>query len=458
MFYVRAGWSYGKSLDPLPRSAPTLYNFENRLADSLVAHRLSLKIEPPKGLLDLPDPYDPNANQDYRFSSESLHDLSLYKGKLYAYFGPAPAILLYIPFRALRVGDVSPTLATLIFCAVGFLFSLALFRLLVRWCYGSVPVWMHCVAIFTLGLGVPGAWMIYIGRDYEAVTGCAYMLLFAGAYFLARGILVDSRRLFLALGSGALGLAVAARPTMLFACFFVLVAAILVLRAGFDHRRRNALLTAVIAPMAAIGLLIALYNYARFDSIFEFGQSYQLAGFNPRTYEFGRLSYLPKGIYYYLFSPGRLTHDYPYLFLRKSTLDVPTLLQNRGYHNEPVAGIFTNMPAAAAGYLLLATRLKRVAQQYSKILVAMVALLVPAAGVLLSVSYRIRGTSMRYAFDFAPLIVMGSLLAWVAWNRSSPRPRWLAWLGNGFFLATLLATIAFSVAITLTPCRDTGAC
>jgi hypothetical protein len=455
-FYIRAGWSYGKSLNPLPSSAPILYNFENLVADSLVAHQLSLKVEPPKGLLRLDDPYDPRTNGDYR--ANGLHDLSLYKGKLYAYFGPAPAILLYIPFRMLRVGDLSPTLATLVFCAVGFLFSLALFRLLVRWCYGSIPIWMHGVAVFALGLGIPSAWMIYIGRDYEATTACAYMLLFAGAYFLARGILVGSSRFSLALGSGALGIAVAARPTMLVGSFFVLVAVILVVRAGLDYGHRNALLTAIIAPYVAIGLLIALYNYVRFDSILEFGQSYQLAGFNPRTYQFGRLSYLPKGIYYYLFSPGRATDTYPYLFLRKSTLDIPTLLQNRGYHNEPVAGIFTNMPAAAAGYLLLATRLKPVVQQFPKTLATLFALLVPAAAVLLSVSHRIRGTSMRYAFDFAPLIVMGSLLAWVAWNRSSPRPRWLAWLGNGFFLAALAATIAFSVAITLTPCQGTGSC
>jgi hypothetical protein len=458
MVYVRAAWSYGKSLGPRPVSAPALFNFENRLSDALIAHQLSLKIETPKGLLRLRDPYDPRANSEYRLLNGQLHDLSLYKGRVYAYFGPAPAILLYIPFRALRVGELSPTLATLIFCALGFLFSLALFRFLVRWCCGPIPVWVQCVAVFTLGLGVPTAWMIYIGRDYESTIACAYMLLFAGAYLLARGILVGSTRLYLALGSGALGLAVAARPTMVVACLFVLVAAVLVLRARFDHRRRNAYLAAVITPYVAIGALIALYNYARFDSIFEFGQTYQLAGFNARAYQYGSLSYLPKGIYYYLFSPGRVMNEYPYVFLRATTLDEPTLLQNRGYHNEPVAGLLTNMPAAAAGYLVLATGLRRVTRRFPKVLPTLVALLVPAAVVLLLMSYQYRGTTMRYELDFAPLIVMGSLLAWVAWTRSLPRPRWRAWLGNGFFLATLIATILFSLAITLTPCQGTGSC
>jgi hypothetical protein len=457
MLYVRAGWSYGKSLTPVPNSAPPLYNFENRVADALIAHQLSLKIEPPKGLLRLHDPYDPTMNGEYRFAN-GIHDLSLYKGKLYAYFGPAPAILLYIPFRALRVGDLSPTLATLIFTALGFIFSVALFRLLVRWCYGDIPPWMQCVAVFTLGLGVPAAWMIYIGRDYEATIACAYMLLFAGAYLLARGTLVGSSRTFLALGSGVLGLAVAARPTMAVGSFFVLVAAILVLRARFDSHRRNALLTAVIAPYAAIGVLIALYNYARFDSIFQFGQTYQLAGFNSRTYQYGSISYLPKGIFYYLFSPGRIVDTYPYLFLRKSTLEITALLQNRGYQNEPVAGLFTNMPVAAAGYLVLATGVRSAVRRFPKMLPTLATLLVPAVGALLLLSYQYRGTTMRYELDFAPLIVMGSLFAWVAWNKGSSRPQWFAWLGNGFFLAAMAASIAFNLAITFTPCQGTGSC
>jgi len=419
--------------------------------------QLNLKVQPPTGLLQLDDPYDPRANVDYR-AGDQLHDLSLYKGKLYSYFGPAPAILLYIPFRALRVGDISPTLATLIFCTLGFLFSLALFRLLARWCLGTIPVWMQCVAVFVLGLGVPTAWMIYIGRDYEATIACAYMLLFGGAYLLARGILIRSSGTFVALGSAALGLAVAARPTMVVAGFFLVVAAILVVRARFDSGRRNTLLAAIIAPYVAIGALIAVYNFARFDSIFEFGQSYQLAGFNPRTYDYGSFSYLPKGLFYYLFSRARVMNEYPYLFLRTSELDPSGILQNRGYYNEPVAGLFTNMPAAAAGYLLLATGLRRAGRFFPRIPATLGVLLVPALGAVLLTSYQFRGTTMRYELDFAPLIVLGSLLGWIAWNKSSTHPKWVAWLGNGFFLAALTATIAFSLAITLTPCQGTGSC
>lgn len=455
-FYLRAGWSYGKSLSPQANPVPVAANFENQVANALLAGQLSLKVEPPSGLLQLRDPYDPNANGLYR--GQGLHDYSLYKGTLYSYFGPAPAVLLYIPFRALRVGALSPTLATLVFSALGFLFSLALFRLLARWAFGNIPVWMHCVAVFTLGLGVPVAWLIYIGRDYEATIACGYMLVFLGLYLLARGIVVGSNPVFLALGSGALGLAVGARPDTIIAGVFVLVAAVLVVRAGMEAGRRNTMLVAVLAPYVLIGVLIAAYNYLRFDSITEFGLSYQLAGFNPRKYQFGSVTFLLKGAYYYLLSPGRIMGDYPFLFLRKSTLDVPKLLRNEGFHNEPVAGLFTNMPAAAVGYLLLVTGVKRVTRLFPKVLPTLGVLVAPAIVILMAISYQFRGTTMRYEIDFAPLIVLGALFAWVAWNRSSQGQQWQRWIGNALFLSALAATIAFSTAITLTPCAGTGSC
>ena len=147
--YARAAVSYGKPL--APNHAPLYGNFQNPIADALLSHQLSLKIEPPRDLLRLHDPYDPITNVQFR--DTGLHDLSLYKGRLYAYFGPAPAILLYIPFRIFQVGALSPAIATLIFAALGFVFSIALFRQLVRWCCGTIPVWMQGVAVFTLGLG-----------------------------------------------------------------------------------------------------------------------------------------------------------------------------------------------------------------------------------------------------------------------------------------------------------------
>ena len=112
-FYVRCGWTDGKQLDP----APDRLDFQNRQTDAILAGQLNLKVDVPPELLALPDPQDPVANAPYR--SQGLHDLSLYDGRIYAYFGIALVLLPYLPFRILDVGDLSPTLACLIFCSLG---------------------------------------------------------------------------------------------------------------------------------------------------------------------------------------------------------------------------------------------------------------------------------------------------------------------------------------------------
>src|SRR4051794_37275266 len=50
-------------------------NYYGLIADALRHGQLSLRIQPPQGLLDLPNPYDPQANGPFQ---GGLHDLSLY--------------------------------------------------------------------------------------------------------------------------------------------------------------------------------------------------------------------------------------------------------------------------------------------------------------------------------------------------------------------------------------------
>jgi hypothetical protein len=56
----------------------------------------------------LPDPYDSVANGPYR-----LHDASFYKGRYYLYFGPVPAVVLFLPFSLLGIGNITEALRSL---------------------------------------------------------------------------------------------------------------------------------------------------------------------------------------------------------------------------------------------------------------------------------------------------------------------------------------------------------
>jgi hypothetical protein len=460
--YLRSALSYEKSLDPEPHGTGPVSadgrpspepDFHNLIADALVRGQAHLTVEPPRELLRLKDPYDPNANAQ-SVVGQRLIDLSLYKGKLYAYFGPAPAILLFIPFRLLRVGDLSPTLAGLVFSVSGFAFSVLLFKKLARYFFGKIPLWMECFSILALGLAVPVPYVIYVGRGYEVAIACGYFLLFAGLYCLASGLLSRELRgtALLALGSAALAAAVAARPNLIFAALFVALAVYIVSRnLQNESRDRGVRIAALVGPYVIIGILIALYNVIRFDSVTEFGSGYQLARYNPREYAFYQLWYIPHGLYYYLVAPVRLLGNYPYVYLLKF-VPYSQAQSNDVYAIEPVAGVLTNIPLAALGLVMVVTQFRGLARRCRPALFAIVSGLVVAAGIVVGTSFTFRGATMRYTLDFAPLLLVSGLLAWAFWSTGRAPRGARFWFVQGIWVLALAASVLFNLAITLTPC------
>jgi len=454
--YLRSAWSYGKNLNPVPVS----HDFQNLIADAFLAGQTNLRLPTPKLLKTLKNPYDANANAPIRVAGPGLQDLSYYKGKLYAYFGPAPAVLLFIPFRALSVGELSPTLACLIFVAVGFVFSLLLFQLLVRKFFGSIALWMECLAVFALGLAVPAAFIIYVGRAYEVSIACGYAELFLGLYFLARGLWSgrEPKLPSLALASLFLGGAVAARVSYLAAGLFVVAAAVVLLRRYRVHELRRPVGTAIalLAPYLAIGVLLALYNYVRFGSISEFGTSYQLLGVDVTKYPYNQLWYVPHGMYFFLLSPARYLGSFPFIFLRESTFSAETYL--RAYENEPVAGILTNMPVITAGLVMAAASARRIWRDRDPIGIVIALFLVVPLLMMTITTYALKGTTMRYELDWAPLLLLAGLAGWILWSRAVRGRSWLFWTSQIVIVVTLASSILFNLAITATPCRGKGIC
>ena len=109
---------------------------------------------------------------------------------------------------------------------------------------------------------------------YEVAISCGYaltMLALAGA---VGGVPPAERRgRWLAAASLAYGLAVGARPNLLFGAVILLVP---VAQAWREGRRIWAPLLAATGPITCIGLGLMLYNALRFDNPFEFGVRYQL--------------------------------------------------------------------------------------------------------------------------------------------------------------------------------------
>jgi hypothetical protein len=104
-----------------------------------------------------------------------------------------------------------------------------------------------------------------------------------GVYALVRAIGPNRlSTLWLTVASVAWGAALAARPNALLAAAVLAVPLFMIFNQVRSRRipilRGFGQMAAVVLPVVAIGVTLLWYNWRRFDSPFEFGMKYQLAG------------------------------------------------------------------------------------------------------------------------------------------------------------------------------------
>ncbi len=413
-FYVWTAGTNGVSLAPgddapivkIDEVIPNLrhYGFYNLLSDGLIAGELSLPITPHPSLFLLSDPYDPGQNDPWRF-----HDLSLYKGKYYMYFGVTPALILFIPFRALGLGMMPEPLAVAIFCSAGFLFSVLLFRRLVRQYLPSTPPWMQLLGLVCLGLSTTAPFLLRRPVMYEVAISCSYFLVMGGLYWLLTAYLKDGPPWRLALASLFLGLAVGARPNAIFAAAFILLVWFVRFRSRMKLRSPIRMLPSLslFAPYATCLFLLGLYNHLRFGSWLEIGSRYQLAGVKMSDLGLSRVANIVPGLYMYLLSPAELSHKFPFFtFLSPG---YPWALPAGYLAPERVGGVFANMPVTI-GVLALPLILWRARRGSRELLVTLCCLAGLGLVNVAFLSFVLPGATMRYGPDYIPSLVLSGLL------------------------------------------------
>jgi hypothetical protein len=416
-FYI---WTANTSANPI-HFGDTQGDRYNALSDGLIHGRASLLTPPDPGLLALKDPYDPVANQNYRLAG--VHDLSLYHGRFYLYWGPTPAVTLFIPFRVLGVGKLPEALAAVIYAFAGLIFSLLLFRFLIRRYLPDTPFWMQFAGLVMLAVGNTAPFILRRPGVYEVAIAAGYCFMFAGLYFLLTGALRDRPSLVrLALGSAAFGLAIGARPPQLIVAFSTVAVLVYLIRAGKAPLRSDKLrlAAAVLGPLAVAGVLLLIYNYVRFDSFTEFGQRYQLAGVEVAKRKMFDPAYIPPGLYYFLLAPVRWAFAFPYAFLPPPPY-YPFHVPKTYDGVEIVGGALVNLPILLllAGLPFMWRRSSGRSRELLLVVGGMT-----AAGFLLVVlvSWTLWGATMRYEMDFSALLLVAALVVWFA-LAARARPR-----------------------------------
>ena len=389
------------------------YGFYNLMADAFLAGKVSLLVEPPPELLRLPNPYDPQANSAYR-----LNDASLYKGRYYLYFGPVPALVLFIPFRLLPFGMITEPFAVALFGFGAFLFAALTLVQLARKLSPAVSNSLLFLAILALGTSNAMPFVLRRPIVYEvAITAGAFFLML-GFFVLVRSWLKKGglSRQTMVLLSLCWGLAVGCRVLYVFAGIGLLIIWILLLAERRERTLRGALVDALCLclPFALCVFALGLYNFVRFDSWTEFGVNHHLTmGVIPPE-AFFRAENLKPGLYLNMLRSPQPDIYFPFFRLRTGS---PIALAN--YHSvEPVGGFFLTSPIMI---FLFAGWRKSGAIGIRGLVGLMTGM---GLGILLFESFLLPGTSMRYQVDFIFPLILTALLFWLLVD-ASVKSRWV---------------------------------
>jgi len=274
--YVWVAFQPGGGWSLLTNEPGGYYNLE--VAGFRAGH-LYMPIDPKPGLLALADPYDPVANAPYR-----VHDMSLYRGHYYMYFGVTPAIVFFWPVAALTGRYAAEPLAVALFSSGAVITCMALALAIRRRHLARSPPSVLALSWVCLAFATPVILLLESPQFYQVAISCALFLqaLMLAAIFLS--IHSPRRRLAWLAAAGLLfGLSAGARPNYLLSSAALLVPIwSYCLGAGTapSGRLRRALGASLAAflPAGACAAGLMAFNWARFGSLSEFGVNYALAG------------------------------------------------------------------------------------------------------------------------------------------------------------------------------------
>ena len=392
----------------------------NQISEELVSAfengQVSLLREPAKELLEMDDPYDRYLRESV--TSKEAWDHVLYNGKYYSYYGIAPVILLFLPYH-LITGSFFPTeIAVFLFSSLGLVFLALTYNAIIKRRFSRIPSGCYIAGLAIL-LTACGIWYS-VGRPlfYEISISSGFAFTALGAYFLISSGVAGNGEISIkkiTLASLFLAIAVLCRPTLavysICACVYYAI--------GLDNSvkvcekdgsiktvksRKIKYILGALVPFVVLGSVQMWYNYARFDSPFDFGIKYSLTINDFIDSEYHTLFVLI-GIFAYIFAVPSLRFEYPYV-------ETPfSYLRANGYYFKDLgqtSGIlFLAIPVFA--YLLGGKALRKLPDRRTKIKYSVITLL-PCVIMPSVIMFSIweSGYAVRYTADFSWQIIMGA--------------------------------------------------
>lgn len=354
-----------------------------------------------------------NADNPYDFSEinqldlDKGFDIAYYKGNTYVYYGILPALIMLIPYYIVTSGSflTIPT-ATFLFLSIGILFQIFFMKNIIdRYFNKKIPIKLIMILGLFFLANTKILWVMSRPYTYELVTAAGYCMVMIGLYNFSE-YLKNHERFSLFASSFFMALSVACRPTLLLISIIPCAIWIKEIFEGIKNKqiKKNIInILIIFLPYLLVGISLMIYNYIRFENIFEFGANYQVSVTDFRNFGFD-LRRVFIGMVAFLFGPLRFLAKFPFI-VSENFIGA----YNGYYYSQPVGAGFFVMSILGCVILLLPWITKYL-KEYNKQMLYLIYLLIGIATFLMAFAANKTGTLGRYMLDFEWLYTMSSIL------------------------------------------------
>ncbi len=288
------------------------FNPYQDLAEALSDGHLFIDEEPDPALASLSNPYDDSLRE-----AEGVYakwDYAYYKGRYYVYFGIIPCLIFYLPIYALlgtHMPNSIPVLCSAVFLLIG-IYDLIRALALVYY-----PKLKYAVLLILTTLAYFGSQMPFFLNQpdgYAVPVACAEAMLVWAIYFWVSSLKAEGRKMYVRIAAGSFIMALIAgtRPNMEIYALLAVPLFVGRIKGSQDRKIAAGSVAALILPFIPVAAGLMYYNAARFGSVFDFGNNYNMTvsdvSLNPLS-----LDKLLIGGYEYLLKLPDLNYAFPFI-------------------------------------------------------------------------------------------------------------------------------------------------
>ncbi len=293
------------------------YGCYPQMFDAFQKGQLNLDLDYDTTVLEgLENPYDPSERR--QATGEKFGptwDRAYFEGNFYSYFGVAPIFFLYYPAYFLTGGVLSDALASAVMAAVASVLMLLILVELCKRTEHKIPFLLLILGGITLPCGALLWSTVTCANFYHiaVLSGIAAVCNMFYCVLKADSAVGWKRKMYFAFAGVSVAAIVASRPNLVLYILIVLPLLIsIIIKRPHGAKSLAYDIVSFCVPMISLGVLIMIYNAARFGSPFDFGSAYQLTLADTSTYSLSSALAVP-AIYHFFLQPPSVDDVFPYI-------------------------------------------------------------------------------------------------------------------------------------------------